>query len=470
MDSDLIESDSNIDDLLSSLNDDSYDRRHVDEDWTRRRNDGEDWREDSRSHGESCRVCLVLVESDGIKGLQGSMLNASFSQQRNPPPQQQSQSSSSFIHRIRGLAFNSSNQAPPASYKPPNSSQLELRDQLFGSQSRHGRQSNSWTSSQKPTDSRAYALPPPLQPHMKQFPGAPTRYRESSIYEAPPTETSSPPPRSSPVPESYRGTQGTLNLAHAPPIVQGIPLVSLNSLPDRFRSIFPFPVFNAIQSRTFPAVFESSDNLVLSSPTGSGKTVILELAICRMVGSMPAGSYKIIYQAPTKALCAERKRDWEKKFSTLGLTVTELTGDTEFSQIGNVKNGDLIVTTPEKWDSMTRRWQDQRKLLDMVKLFLVSMAMYENIEILELMNVDRRGPYFEGDERCHPGGCCLENEVDWHRCPICCLECYSSKSRGYCSLVRTKLNKHRAGTTATLWGGVSTCPSSEGRLWLQCHQ
>ncbi|RPA76339.1 putative DEAD/DEAH box DNA helicase [Ascobolus immersus RN42] len=166
----------------------------------------------------------------------------------------------------------------------------------------------------------------------------------------------------------------------------GIPLVSLNTLPDRFRSIFPFPVFNAIQSRTFPAVFESSDNLVLSSPTGSGKTVILELAICRMITTREQGTYKIIYQAPTKALCSERKRDWEKKFSTLGLTVTELTGDTEHNQIGVVKNGDLIVTTPEKWDSMTRRWQDQRKLLDMVKLFLI-----DEVHILK----DTRGATLE---------------------------------------------------------------------------
>lgn len=63
--------------------------------------------------------------------------------------------------------------------------------------------------------------------------------------------------------------------------------------------------------------------------------------------------------------------DWEKKFCNLGLVCTELTGDTDNAQLSNVRNGDLIVTTPEKWDSMTRRWQDHRKLLDMVRLFLV---------------------------------------------------------------------------------------------------
>lgn len=69
-------------------------------------------------------------------------------------------------------------------------------------------------------------------------------------------------------------------------------------------------------------------------------------------------------------------RDWDKKFSTLGLVCTELTGDTDFHQLSHVKNGDIIITTPEKWDSMTRRWQDHKKLLQMVKLFLVCIGVY----------------------------------------------------------------------------------------------
>src|SRR5690606_21368277 len=55
------------------------------------------------------------------------------------------------------------------------------------------------------------------------------------------------------------------------------------------------------------------------------------------------------------------------------------------------KNGDLIVTTPEKWDSMTRRWQDQRKLLDLVKLFLVSHLTFSpsiNIKLKLITQID----------------------------------------------------------------------------------
>ncbi|KAI7341537.1 P-loop containing nucleoside triphosphate hydrolase protein [Hortaea werneckii] len=36
-----------------------------------------------------------------------------------------------------------------------------------------------------------------------------------------------------------------------------------------------------------------------------------------------------------------------------------------------IGNSTIIVTTPEKWDSMTRKWKDHQKLMQMVKLFLI---------------------------------------------------------------------------------------------------
>lgn len=156
------------------------------------------------------------------------------------------------------------------------------------------------------------------------------------------------------------------------PIIRGTQLVAADRLPDRFRAVFPYPLFNAVQSRCFESVYNTASNIVVSAPTGAGKTVILELAICGLFKDLgQGGTYKVIYLAPTKALCTERRKDWEKKFRTLGLTCTELTGDTDQAQISNVRKGDIIVTTPEKWDSMTRRWEDHRKLLDLVRLFLI---------------------------------------------------------------------------------------------------
>ncbi|KIW02382.1 uncharacterized protein PV09_06203 [Verruconis gallopava] len=147
--------------------------------------------------------------------------------------------------------------------------------------------------------------------------------------------------------------------------------LSTRVLPDRLRSVFPYPNFNAMQTKCFPEVFQGNDNFVLSSPTGSGKTVIFELAICRVVSVFPAGQFKIIYQAPTKSLCSERRRDWQKKFSTLQIECAELTGDTDPAQMRSVQSASIIITTPEKWDSVTRKWKDHQKLMNMIKLFLI---------------------------------------------------------------------------------------------------
>ncbi|KAF2724757.1 P-loop containing nucleoside triphosphate hydrolase protein, partial [Polychaeton citri CBS 116435] len=155
------------------------------------------------------------------------------------------------------------------------------------------------------------------------------------------------------------------------PVIQGIALVSVRMLPDRFRSIFHYPNFNAVQSKCFNTVYETDDNFVLSSPTASGKTAVLELAVCRVIGAFNLGSFKIVYQAPTKSLCSERRRDWDAKFGPLGLQCAELTGDTDASHLYSVQSASIIITTPEKWDSMTRKWKDHRRLMSMVKLFLV---------------------------------------------------------------------------------------------------
>ena len=84
-----------------------------------------------------------------------------------------------------------------------------------------------------------------------------------------------------------------------------------------------------------------------------------------------APSFKIVYQAPTKALCAERQRDWTAKFGILGYQCMELTGDSDRMHLNAVQKASIIITTPEKWDSVTRRWKDQRRLIELIKLFLI---------------------------------------------------------------------------------------------------
>ncbi|KAI1211201.1 P-loop containing nucleoside triphosphate hydrolase protein [Annulohypoxylon truncatum] len=179
----------------------------------------------------------------------------------------------------------------------------------------------------------------------------------------------------SPLATQKRVSNLNLDLTHAPdkpPSVNDTRLIDpRQALPDKFRTVFPYELFNVVQSRSFKRVYETDDNVVVSAPTGSGKTAVLEMAICKLIMSPGSENHKIVYLAPTKSLCSERAKDWQKKFSHMNLQCSELTGDTSQAQASRVGSASIIVTTPEKWDSITRKWSDHRKLLDMVRLVLI---------------------------------------------------------------------------------------------------
>jgi antiviral helicase SLH1 len=68
----------------------------------------------------------------------------------------------------------------------------------------------------------------------------------------------------------------------------------------------------------------------------------------------PASSYKIIYVAPLKALAAEITLKFSKRLSWAGVKVREFTGDMKLTK-KEVDETGVIVTTPEKWDVVTRK-------------------------------------------------------------------------------------------------------------------
>uniref|UniRef100_A0A3Q1EIP3 Probable ATP-dependent DNA helicase HFM1 n=1 Tax=Acanthochromis polyacanthus TaxID=80966 RepID=A0A3Q1EIP3_9TELE len=119
-------------------------------------------------------------------------------------------------------------------------------------------------------------------------------------------------------------------------------------------------------------VLYTSKNFVACAPTGSGKTVLFELAIIRLLMETPEPwkDIKAVYMAPIKALCSQCFESWKKKFGPLGLNCKELTGDTEIDDFFEIQDSHIILTTPEKWDSMTRKWKDNC-LLQLVRLFLI---------------------------------------------------------------------------------------------------
>ncbi|CAM6091547.1 unnamed protein product [Calypogeia fissa] len=145
-------------------------------------------------------------------------------------------------------------------------------------------------------------------------------------------------------------------------------LVSVSSLPYPFQPLFKYRYFNAVQSECFHEAYLSDENMVVSAPTGSGKTGIFELCILRLLSKSLTsagqfnhlrGSERIVYIAPMKALVQEKSREWKEKFGHgLGLVCQELTGDSDILKPSQMQETDVILTTPEKFDSITRNHRD----------------------------------------------------------------------------------------------------------------
>lgn len=53
--------------------------------------------------------------------------------------------------------------------------------------------------------------------------------------------------------------------------------------------------FNSLQSECFSACFHSDVNMVISAPTGSGKTVLFELCILRLLSKFISAEGKFIH-------------------------------------------------------------------------------------------------------------------------------------------------------------------------------
>ncbi len=121
-----------------------------------------------------------------------------------------------------------------------------------------------------------------------------------------------------------------------------------------FVEAFSFEAFNRMQQETLPVVLGSNDNVVVSAPTASGKTAIAEAAICKALDD----GQTALFVAPMRALTSERERDWEG-FEELGYSVYVVTGDRELNP-RRASHADILVMTPEKVDSATRKHDRHR--------------------------------------------------------------------------------------------------------------
>ena len=168
-------------------------------------------------------------------------------------------------------------------------------------------------------------------------------------------------------------------------------LFPVSILPQKYHSLFSFEFFNEIQSNIFNLLFNSTKSIIIATPTGSGKTVMAELSIIKnLEDTKNIKKDKMVYLSPLKALTYEKEQDF-RKFSQLGIKVETFTGDSfslnqSESNYKRIRSSDLIVSTIEKFDSLTRK---------NTFTFLIKSLKLLIIDEIHLLSDPDRGPTLE---------------------------------------------------------------------------
>lgn len=132
--------------------------------------------------------------------------------------------------------------------------------------------------------------------------------------------------------------------------LQPLPVTALQN--PEFEALYKFTHFNPIQTQIFHCLYHTNNNVLLGAPTGSGKTIVAEIAFFKVFKEDPNAKVhrmnvilptynelliginfifelilQVVYIAPLKALVKERMRDWKVRFQKkLKKEVVELTG------------------------------------------------------------------------------------------------------------------------------------------------
>ncbi len=125
-------------------------------------------------------------------------------------------------------------------------------------------------------------------------------------------------------------------------------------------------------------LFENNKNFLITTPTGSGKTMVAELA---MLNTILNQRKKVIYIVPLKALASEKYKEFMQAYSKeiiIKLSVGDIQ-DEKYSY-----NCDLLITTSEKLDSLIRH---DTNIIDNVGLVIA--------DEIHLLNDEKRGPTLE---------------------------------------------------------------------------
>lgn len=199
--------------------------------------------------------------------------------------------------------------------------------------------------------------------------------------------------------KSWRAQKKGYEEVHIPalkakPFAPGEVEVPIGELPEWAQAAFKgMTKLNRVQSALYRTALFSPENMLLCAPTGAGKTNVAVLSILHEIGSarrpdgsIDVASFKVVYVAPMKALVQEVVANLSQRLGgPYGLTVRELSGDVSLSR-AELAETQIIVTTPEKWDVITRKPGEARAFTQLVRLVIL-----DEVHLLH----DERGPVLE---------------------------------------------------------------------------
>ncbi|MBW3019750.1 DEAD/DEAH box helicase [Candidatus Woesearchaeota archaeon] len=140
-----------------------------------------------------------------------------------------------------------------------------------------------------------------------------------------------------------------------------------------------FKEFRPSQEKAIKAGLLEDKNLLVCTPTASGKTLVGEIALIKTIME---GKGKAIYLAPLKALAQEKFKNFKQKYDGM-IRVAQSIGDKDSSD-SRLENYDLIICTFEKLDSLIRH---NPPWLKYIKTIVV--------DEIHLLNDNSRGPVVE---------------------------------------------------------------------------
>ena len=177
------------------------------------------------------------------------------------------------------------------------------------------------------------------------------------------------------------------------------PLNVIKVLPKWAQKCFNFQFFNEIQSRVFDKSFNSDDNMLITAPTGAGKTNIALVTILREIEkelksknmnniddkfdfSKFKWELKVLFLVPLKALANEFLNKFKEQLGYFNLVINEFSGDVDLTK-EQIDKTNLFVGIPEKWDLFTRKHDDVFKNLKLVIIDEVHLLNEDRGRVLE---------------------------------------------------------------------------------------